>query len=496
MNNSLPIAPHHLMDHMEHKLRDHIKRKNRCRKTVITSTIIAVILIFSFNQQIKSYASNFLDGFINGIHTAIDHNQGTSINKTFSVNNVHFTFKNIVADETGIAICYEVDNDNYRLGSVEVLDENNNIVDDEIPYAPQIYTLHNDKERILHLPPIEGKALTVKVGKIINFMNDNTEKTFLDQQVNWEFSTPFTKRNAKIVELNEEIQLDRGKLVLQNLQLGVMTSNLHYQFIPNENEDIKAIHLGAYIQSGKTYYEIYKNDSCDDTNASEKMLEWQSGPVWYENSKPFESVIEFAPLIYDKVKNLEFILMHITYMTQIDEEFHFSSEELPKTFDLLGTDLKIISMKIEEEEEKRYTAANQLTPAEKRYMDYRTEIVMELGRENRAFDYISDWSFKVNNKNHVGACLKVNNKNHVGACLHGIDGPIQRVDETEFQKGIEKLTKIIPQFKERMTKLTSYDGTSVALEASVQGPHDELTFRIENVSKTIIYAKTIDIKVK
>jgi hypothetical protein len=459
--NNLPNTHDDLFNNIEFKLKQHVKRKKRKRNTTIALSFMTLILTISFSfQDVRSYANKFFSGYILGIQTAIAHNQGTEINKTFSINGINYTFEKIISDETGTVITYDVNKEDCDIEDIQIFTQDKTFNSDDL--YPDISTVESDGKNALLFPPVGSNTIKVKIGSALDYSGDD----FIVNDVNWEFDATVKKNSTKTIILNREIQLDKGKLLLIDLKLGVLKSTLNYRFAPNINEDIKAFKVNVDIKSKKRKYKIFNNIYCDGISKEVKNTSTQEELFsMCENNEAFINAIDFESIMYDDVDTLELILKDTGYILPVNKEYRFNSLDLPKTFNLLGSEMKVISM----------------TKGKKDSND-RTLVEVELSNNNRSFDSISTWGFTSGNKR-AGGYLNVVEKN-----------TINRVDQQKFKIGINRLNELLAE-EDRITPSSEYFREPILMKANLDGSYDDLTFKIINVSKKTICGKKIDIKI-
>ena len=368
MNN----IPDNLMDNVELNLRTHIKnkkRKNHTHRAVAAAIALLIILpgsTFAFAQYNDSIP------YKQEIDLARENKNITEINKTFKYKNVQFTIKEIVADDTGMEVIYNVSDPKYSISKINFGDKDNK------PFNSWGYSLSdsfsNNKEKAFCISTdntasnyMHNNPITIKINNLA-FNDDKKSENIIDKvsalihpdsslNVDWTMKMQVPMQQVKIIPVNKEYALDIGVLKINSFKVGVLKSVLDYNFVPND-KTIVSIHPLFSLRLDKEY--IMSNGGYDfGSNSVETNI---GGTSFHgtdtESNKGIGGTQEFSSIYYKKLDQIGIKLIgaNVNYDFNNSNVYKIDKNKLPMEFDFNGEKFKITSMK-QKGDSTQYTVA-------------------------------------------------------------------------------------------------------------------------------------------
>lgn len=478
MNTNIPDD---LMDNVERKLRKHVKNKRKklhmAAAALIGCAVILPTSAFAYAQYTDSVP------YKQEIDLARQHNNITKINKVFKYKNATFTIKEIVADDTGMEVIYDVSDPRYSINKISFGDKDNksfttwgcttpneNLKDNE-----KAFYITMDKEAIsyMHENPITIKVDTVRFSdgkKSKNLVDDLN--TFIygensNLKVDWSLKMQVPMQKTKIVNINKEYALDIGTLKLNSLKVGVLKSILDYSFVPKD-KSISMVHPRFSIRLGNEYVngdigeDFGPGGGMANPNKPVENVEYGVGEnVGYFGTREFKSVY------YKNLSQIGIKLIgaQVMYEPNDSQTYKIDKNKLPMEINYNEEKIKITSI----EEKKDSTDYN-----------------VEYDKNNRIYNSISlDFSTHPLKDNTTG----------VGFTEKPERGRVQFVDQASRDKIYASLVKKVPNLKD-IEKNIGTDGESNALEdadisAKItiehKGTSSPAELKVSHASKNLIY---------
>lgn len=478
MNTNIP---NDLMDNVERKLRKHVKNKRKklhmAAAALIGCAVILPTSAFAYAQYTDSIP------YKQEIDLARQHNNITKINKVFKYKNVTFTIKEIVADDTGMEVIYDVSDPRYSINRLSFGDKDNK------PFTSWGYTTpdeyQKDKEKAFYITMdknainyMHENPVTVKVDTVA-FSDGKASKNLLDDfnafiygknsnlKVDWSLKMQVPMQKTKIINVNKEYALDVGTLKINSLKIGVLKSVFDYSFVPKD-KNISMVHPMFSVRLGDEYLD---GSMGEDTGTGGGManLNKPGGNVEYgvgENVGYFGSR-EFKSVYYKNLKEMgiKLVGMEVKYEDNNSPVYKIDKNKLPMEINYNGEKIKITSI----EEKKDSTDYN-----------------VEYDKINRIYNSISlDFSTQLLEDNTKG----------VGFSDQSKRGKVQFVDQAYRDKIYASLVKKVPNLKD-IEKQISIDEESNALQdANIsdiitvkhKGTSSPEELKISGASKNLIY---------
>ncbi len=330
MNN----IPDSLMDNVELNLRTHIKNKRRKSHAhkAIAAVITLLIILPGSTFAFAEYNNSIL--YKQEIDLARENKNITEINKTFKYKNVQFTIKEIVADDTGIEVIYDVSDPKYSISKINFGDKDNK------PFNSWGYSLSdsfsNNKEKSFYINTDNNAAnymhnnpITIKINNLA-FNDDKKSENVIDKvsalihadsslNVDWTMKMQVPMQKVKIIPVNKEYVLDIGVLKVNSFKVGVLKSVLDYNFVPND-KTIVSIHPLFSLRLDKEY--IMSNGGYDySSNSIETNITDAGG------NKGIEGTQEFNSIYYKKLDQIGIKLIgaNVKYSNQASRDVIYNS---------------------------------------------------------------------------------------------------------------------------------------------------------------------------
>ncbi|KOF57588.1 MULTISPECIES: DUF4179 domain-containing protein [Clostridium] len=478
MNTNIPDD---LMDNVERKLRKHVKNKRKklhmAAAALIGCGIILPTSVFAYAQYTDSIP------YKQEIDLARQHNNITKINKVFKYKNVTFTIKEIVADDTGMEVIYDVSDPRYSINSVKFGDKdgkafttwgyttpNEYLKDNEKAFC---ITMDKDAINYMHENPVTIQVYTVA------FSDGKGSKSLLadlnafiygknsNLKVDWSLKMQVPMQKTKTININKEYALDIGTLKINCLKVGVLKSILDYSFVPKD-KSISMVHPMFSIRLGNEYV---NGDIGEDfgpgggmaiSNKPGGNVEYGVGEnVGYFGTREFESVY------YKNLSQIgiKLIAMEVKYKSNNSQVYKIDKNKLPMEINYNGEKIKITSI----EEKKDSTNYN-----------------VEYEKNNKIYNSV-EFDF----------CQPPSNDSSENNGWREIPkrGKVKFIDQAYRDKVYASLVKEVPNLKD-IEKQISIDGESNALEDAnisdkITVKHKETStpteFKILGADKNLIY---------
>lgn len=336
MNINDSMIPEELMNNVEGKLRKHLQQKNKKRKIysiafAITFALIVPTSVLAYNNHVKSIP------YKQEIDLAREHKDTYKIDKSFKYKDIEFKFKEILADETGIMVIYDVSNPDYYISSINVRDKDNSWLGDYGYSLPG--TLDSETERSFHISGSKDVIAYMKDNPIIININkidhlQNQEKSFFtklkdliikekNMAVDWTIKAQIPLQEIRSFKLDKEMALDIGTLKLTTFKEGILNSYVNYAFTPSD-KNITLFNPVFSIRMDDEYY-------------NRNMFA----------SIPMENSIELKSIYYKKPKeiSLKLIGAQVSYSNGSKKEYTIDKNKLPAEYEFNGDKFTLISAK-------------------------------------------------------------------------------------------------------------------------------------------------------
>ncbi|WP_282804316.1 DUF4179 domain-containing protein [Clostridium tetani] len=221
MNTDNIKVPENLMNNVEKELRKHVKDK---KKTIYKRIIAAVLSLATIiPASVYAYDKYYKDIiFEQEIDLARQNNNVTKVNKVFKYKNVEFNFKEIIADETGIEIIYDVSDPRYSIAtfSLSLRDAEGNSKEHEWNLG---YTMPQsnpeNKEKVVYINTnsdainyMKNNPVTLNIHKI-SYDNSNDKIKLIKNnkyEVNWNLKMKVPIQKVETIPINKEYKTDKG----------------------------------------------------------------------------------------------------------------------------------------------------------------------------------------------------------------------------------------------------------------------------------------------
>jgi hypothetical protein len=245
MNTNIPDT---LMTNVETKLRKHVKdkRKKRYIHKALTAAILVFVLLPGSAFAFAQYNSSIL--YKQEIDLARKNNNITEVNQIFKYKDVEFTIKEIIADDTGMEVIYDVSDPRYSINKVTFCDKDNEEFTDWGYTLSDLYSTNNEKAFCINMDNnaanyMHNNPVTIQINNII--YSDDKADTLIDKvsslfntndklNVDWTLKMQIPMQQIKVIPVNKEYSLDIGTLKINSFKVGVLKSVLDYSFVPND----------------------------------------------------------------------------------------------------------------------------------------------------------------------------------------------------------------------------------------------------------------------
>jgi hypothetical protein len=341
INNS--NIPEDLMKNVECKLRKYVKNKKK--KLHLYASVAVLIIAVMLPVSVIAY-SKYYDNipFKQEIDLARQNNNVSKLNKSFKYKNIDFTIKEIVADETGIEVIYNVSNPKYYIDGLSFKDADNksfHLWGYSLPDSGGSNSDKKEKALFIFIGKDEAKyiqknPITISIDKI-SYKNTEYNNKILSKissfinpkndsfKVNWNLKTQITMQNVKNISINKEYNLNIGTLKLKNLKKGILKTILEYDFTPSDRN----------IAEMRPLFSIRLDNNYTDNINEEERPDYKSGYIHGE---------EFKSIYYKNIKEIGIRLVGSSVNYWYDKEYEISKDKLPMQFDFNGEKFNIVSM--------------------------------------------------------------------------------------------------------------------------------------------------------
>ena len=428
MNTNIPD---NLMDNVERKLRKHVKNKrknlHRAAAVLIGCAVILPTSVFAYAKYIDSIP------YKQEIDLARQHNNITKINKVFKYKNVTFTIKEIVADDTGMEVIYDVSDPKYSIDRVNFSGGDNNFTSAWGYSAPQEDENSKEKAFNISIDKIGGNYMKNNPIKIkINSISYKTSSSLADKirsmvsskntKVDWSLKMKVPMQSAKVIAVNKNYKLDIGTLEIKDLKEGILQTIIEYDFTPS-NSDIQSVMPIFSIRLDKKY----------TSNVGEKQSNSMQGE-------------DFESIYYKKVNEIGISLIgvRVNYEFVKPKTYEVKNDKFPMEFDYNGDKFKIVSMKDK---------------------DKSTEYTIEYSKKDRTYD---DLNIVFGN----GSGGQIEN------------GNVEYKDKTAKEKIYKSLSRKVPKDNIKSISYFNTGAISAKITTEVKG---EKKFKVSGAYKQIIY---------
>lgn len=277
----VPNPPDGLMDRIKDRLAEH-QQKKRSRRRQLT-LVAVVLLLFALPASAYNIAREYW-GFASGVRTAIENQEGIKLAKSFRHEDWEITVDDAVWDDNSLAVTYALKGNSYRLGALEIVDENDNTIS-------QGYALSGGQDggtinfHNIDLGSIEGDLVWVRILTIMRNEFPPPIAASVEIKV-----TPAMK-NREYEEINTELAVEQGNYLLKDIYFSKDDIRISYEFIPRSE-----------------YWELYNSGKGDLLQPS---MELKSGGHSYgyavvsmsSGNNVFRGTLRFDDVPIEKLKD-------------------------------------------------------------------------------------------------------------------------------------------------------------------------------------------------
>ena len=357
MNTDNIKVPENLMDNVEKKLREHVEnKKKRVHKyvvaAVLTLAFILPVSVYAYNKYYKDIL------FEQEIDLARQNNNTIKVNKVFKYKNVEFNFKEIIADETGIEIIYDVSDPKYSIpmSSLSLRDAKGNSKESEWKLG---YTMPQsnpeNKEKMVYINTngdainyMKNNPVTLNIHKIsYDNSNDKIKLTKNNKyEVDWNLKMKIPIQKVETIPINKEYKTDVGTLKLKSLKKGALKTIIVYDIEANPSaKDVVNIRPLFSVRLDKEY-----------TSNLDRSIDRDFERSYYNlgNSEEFRSIY------YENINEIGIRLvgLRVDYSFSEPKKYKVIEDKLPMEFDFNGEKFKIVSVE-DKKDHKQYTVEYQ-----------------------------------------------------------------------------------------------------------------------------------------
>lgn len=436
MNTNIPD---NLMANVEKNLRKHVKDKRR-KKYILKSVAATISLLIILPASTFAFAKyNDSIQYKQEIDLARENNNITEVNKTFKYRNVDFTIKEILADDTGIEVIYDVSDPKYSINQITFADKDNKEFNSWGCNHPNFPSDNKEKSFVIQMDSdtanyMTDNPVTISItnlelnedGKSDNLIDKVTSLINKDSNltVDWTLKMQIPMQQVNLIPINKEYCLDIGTLKINSFKVGVLKSMLDYSFEPKDNT-IGDINPLFSVRFDKEYT---MRSGC---------LIYSGGTTGSHGTQTFDSIY------YKNIDEIGITLIGVqtTYNLSNSTVYKIYKNNLPMEFDFNGEKFKIISME-QNDDSNKYT--------------------IEYPKINRQFSE-----------------LYFENSDYSGSHEN-----VQFKDQASLDLIYNSLSKRIPNFKDIEKKFYLKEGT-IKTELTT-GP-GKAEFRINGACKNLVY---------
>lgn len=335
--------PNDLMDNVEKNLRRHVENKNRKKYFYKATAAVIALLILLPTSTVTFAKYNNSIRYKQEIDLARENKNITEVNKSFKYKEVQFTIKEIVADETGIEVIYDVSDPRYSINKVSLGDKNDKEFTKESGYTgytwgyalPDLYSDNKEKTFFIDINSntadyMKNNPVTIKINNLIfsdkektgsllhkvgSIINDN------NLNVDWTLKMQMPMQQVKVIPVNKEYSLDIGTLKINFIKLSILKSTLDYSFVPKD-KNIKEVKPLFSVRFGNEYI---TDQGCDASN--------------------FTGTQVFKSIYYKQVNDIGIKLIGVQASYGNSNLYKLDKNNLPMEFDYNGEKFRITSVK-------------------------------------------------------------------------------------------------------------------------------------------------------
>lgn len=479
MNTNIP---NDLMDNVERRLRSHVKNKKKhiykAAAAVIGCGIILPTSVFAY--------ANYTDGisYKQEIDLARQHNNISKINKSFKYKNVSVNIKEIIADDTGMEVVYDISDPRYSINSVKFADKDGKAFTTWSCTTPSEY--YKDKEKVFGITSMDKAAMeymknnpvTITIDKLS--FDDTKSKNLVDEassfinrtnsnlKVDWTLKMQVPMQKTKTVAINKEYTLDIGTLKINSLKVGVLKSVFDYSFVPKD-KTLTMVSPMFSIRVGNEYIDGCLGDNYGTNGGSSTLNNGNANVVQngVGDNMQYSGTREFKSIYYKNPSEIGIKLVgaQVVYEPNNSQTYKLDKNKLPMEINYNGEKIKITSI-----EEKKDS----------------TDYSLEYNKNNRIYDSVS-FNFSTHPLD--------NNTTGVGFSEQCKRGKVEFAGQASRDKIYALLVKKVPNLKD-IEKHVSMDGETNALQdtnisskitVEHKGASSPAELKISEASKNLIY---------
>ncbi len=441
--------PDDLMNNVEKNLRKHIKNKTR-KKYIYKMTAAIISLLTILPASTLAFAKyNSSIQHKQEIDLARKNKNITEVNKIFKYNNVQFTIKEILADDTGIEVIYDVSNPKYSINKISFCDKDNKEFTKDLGYLSG-YTLPNlnstDKEKSFGIcfnnntaNYIKNNPVSININNLV--VSDKKSENIIDKvssliddssniKVDWTLKMQIPMQQVKVIPVNKEYSLDIGTLKINSFKVSIFKNILDYTFVPKDR-NIGEIQPLFSVRLGNEY-----------------VMDQGGGGEYNSEDGSSIGTQTFNSIYYKDLNQIGIKLIGIraNYKSNNSNLYKIDKNNLPMEFDFNGEKFKI-------------TSAGQKGDS--------TEYTIEYNKTDRIYNEL-DFDFPGVNSSRL-----TNNRE-----------TIKFKDQTSRDSIYSSLTKTVPNLKDIEHQFGNFQTGAVG--ATVTTTSNKTEFRVSAV-KNIIY---------
>lgn len=450
MNTNIPD---NLMDNVEKSLRKHIKdkRKKRYIHKAVAVAIIVLVLLPGSAIAFAQYNSSIF--YKQEIDLARENNNITEVNQIFKYKDVEFTIKEIVADDTGMEVIYEVSDPRYSIDKVTFGNKDNEEFNVWGYTLPDLNSTNNEKAFCIIMDNnaanyMHNNPVTIQINTVI-YSDDDKADTLIDKvsslfnpndelTVDWTLKMQIPMQKVNVISVNKEYSLDIGTLKINSFKVGVLKSVLDYSFVPKDKNIDGIVPLFSIRLDNE--YLISKGSEHYGTSGTQEF-----NSIYYKN--------------LDEI-GITLINVQANYTFSDLKSYKVDKNNLPMEFDYHGEKFKISSM--EENDDS-------------------TEYTVEYGKTNRLFSELN-FDFSQGHEK-FNASFENNSED-----IH-----IQYRDQASRDEIYSSLVKKVPNLKDmeqRFVPFMNLQNGAISTKITTKPKTSEsgtIEFKIYGAAKNLIY---------
>lgn len=357
--------PDNLMDNVEKNLRKHVENRKRKKHIhIAAAAIVSLLIILPISTLALAHYNNSIL-YKQEIDLARENKNITEVNKVFKYRDVQFTIKEILADDMGMEVIYDVSDPRYSINKVTFCDKDNKEfeawaqtfpVPDPDPNSDNkekslSITINNSIADYMHNNPI-----TLKIDNLLFIDNKKSDNSFdklnslihnnnnyNNIKVDWTLKMQVPMQPIKIIPVNKEYSLDIGTLKINSFKVGVLKSIMDYSFMPKD-KNIEFIHPLFSVRLDKEYLiDEWGDDSSTDaglvdTGSKDKLNSGER--TGSHGTQKFKSVYYKNP----NEIGIKLIGIQANYAFSNQKIYNIDKNKLPMEFDCDGEKFKVTSV--------------------------------------------------------------------------------------------------------------------------------------------------------